>query len=327
MDRATSVGTAFGLQIEADLPLAGLGSAVDPDLPIVELRQISSGDLDAFWPWPVAELIVDRRLPDGERVMSVQMSREAGYLVDTPDHGRFRIEMNGGTIDCVPSVQTDWQWLRPLYAQALPIASALNGREVLHASGVVVEAGAVAFVGNSGAGKTTLALRLAEQGARLLADDVVALSVAPGGVIAHPGVSFANIAPEQLGAVAPGRPDEFGRLVGSSDKLHMVIEGLATEAAPLRSVYFLDRGPASPEFEFVELNPLQPNWLLSATFLPHVAIPSRQRAQLAVCAQVAETVDGYHVKVPPSVEARALASAVGAHLARHLGADSKTAAT
>ena len=59
------------------------------------------------------------------------------------------------------------EWQRFLIAQVLPFAAALHGLEVLHASAVTVAGRALALLGPSGAGKTSLALALCRTGARV----------------------------------------------------------------------------------------------------------------------------------------------------------------
>ncbi|MRR12527.1 hypothetical protein EG835_08705, partial [bacterium] len=63
--------------------------------------------------------------------------------------------------------------------RALPFALALRGHVVLHASAVEAGGGAVAFVGESGIGKSTLARELGALGCRVLSDDL--LRVEPRG--------------------------------------------------------------------------------------------------------------------------------------------------
>jgi hypothetical protein len=57
----------------------------------------------------------------------------------------------------------------------LPLALQVLGQEVLHASAVAVEAGAVAFCGSSGTGKSTVAYSLARRGHPPCADDAAAI--------------------------------------------------------------------------------------------------------------------------------------------------------
>jgi hypothetical protein len=56
-----------------------------------------------------------------------------------------------------------------------------EGCHIIHASAVAVEAGAVAFVGQRRAGKTTLMRAAYDAGARFLANDRLIVDVAPGG--------------------------------------------------------------------------------------------------------------------------------------------------
>lgn len=58
---------------------------------------------------------------------------------------------------------------------------------VLHASAVQVGGQALAFVGSSGMGKSTLAAALCELGCGLVSDDLLRVDRAPGGMIAYPG--------------------------------------------------------------------------------------------------------------------------------------------
>ena len=62
-----------------------------------------------------------------------------------------------------------------MLAQVLPLAAVLRGTHVLHASAVALAGRAVAFMGRSGVGKTTLAGRIVAHGARLMTDDVLAV--------------------------------------------------------------------------------------------------------------------------------------------------------
>jgi len=57
-------------------------------------------------------------------------------------------------------------------ALSVPLKEGPDGQAQLHASTVVLDGKAVAFLGPSGSGKSTAALGLIAQGASLLADDV-----------------------------------------------------------------------------------------------------------------------------------------------------------
>jgi len=71
-----------------------------------------------------------------------------------------------------------------------------RGHVVLHASSVDISDKAVAFVGNPGCGKSTLALALLEQGHKLVADDVTALELNGRRALAIPSFPQINVEPE-----------------------------------------------------------------------------------------------------------------------------------
>lgn len=275
------------------------------------VRRVRAEAIDGAWRSSHHERLVDHRYADGRVMMTVDSSPERGYRIGAPGHGTFRIAADGSLIECAPA--PSWRWHRPFFAQALPIAAGLNRMEVLHASGVVIDGEAIAFVGHSGAGKTSLAVHLVDQGATLLADDVVALSSGSPGVTAHPGVPFANVAAEQIEAIPPPRRSSFGRVVGRSEKLHLLVSSMATAQAPLRRLYFLERHRDVSRLEFEPLDPPDPGLLLGATFMTHIADPARLTTQLDVCSRIATAVPTYRLAIPPGLEPAALAPIVVEH--------------
>lgn len=132
-----------------------------------------------------------------------------------------------------------------LLGRVLPLLLHRGGALPLHASSAVVNGEAVAFVGPKGHGKSTLALRLAQRGARLLSDDVSVLRLDGGTVTAHPGVHAVRLwedAAERLDVRAYGAPGAIGRklVVGAVPP-----ELLADGPAPLAAIYVLE--PPAPD--------------------------------------------------------------------------------
>jgi hypothetical protein len=95
------------------------------------------------------------------------------------------------------------------------------GWPALHASAVVVDGRAVAFLSNHGGGKTSLAATLLGLGHPLLSDDLVALTPAAGGFVARPGYPQMRMWPEQA-----------LRFVGRTD-LEQVHPGLTKRRVPV----------------------------------------------------------------------------------------------
>jgi hypothetical protein len=90
----------------------------------------------------------------------------------------------------------------------------LRGELVLHASAVGVGEAALAFVGASGMGKSTMATVLCGAGHPLLTDDVLCVQLRPDRVMVHPGSTETRLRdPAQpLANGLPGRRTADGRL-------------------------------------------------------------------------------------------------------------------
>lgn len=133
--------------------------------------------------------------------------------------------------------------LVPVLAAGAVLAVHLKLRSalVLHASAVEVAGRAVAFVGASGMGKSTLAAALCREGGALVTDDV--LRAEPGGdgdVWVHPGGTETRLRPaaRDLAASAPPgatRPTADGRLALAPATRSVATLRLAACVVPLPS--------------------------------------------------------------------------------------------
>jgi hypothetical protein len=128
-----------------------------------------------------------------------------------------------------PGVAAD-ELQRLLLDQVVPRVLAGQGHSVLHASAVLAPQGVLAFVGDSGVGKSTLAARLAAAGLPVMADDALVVEkplvdAAAGRWLAH-------------GAYPGLRLDD-----PSSGGKRRVAAGIRFAAGPqpLAAVYLLDR--------------------------------------------------------------------------------------
>jgi hypothetical protein len=118
--------------------------------------------------------------------------------------GDFDLAGDGSEVRCAPAAGVPPGLLRrTLLDQVLPRALHLAGLPVLHGSAVAGPRGALAFLGGSGAGKSSFAALLALRGLALIADDGVRLEVRGAGVRAHPSHPLLRIR-RTLRALLPG---------------------------------------------------------------------------------------------------------------------------
>lgn len=129
-----------------------------------------------------------------------------------------------------------------LTGRVIPVVLHTAGMLCLHASAVVLGSSAVAFVAESGYGKSTLALALAGAGNPLLTDDALVVDFAPD-VVVRPGVPHVRVNPDSSSQLAARRTPQRSDLDGK----HIFDFGAPALAAPrsaLGAVYVLAPCPA-----------------------------------------------------------------------------------
>jgi hypothetical protein len=280
--------TVFGLDVRSELPLWFIGRSSAK--PTGRQLKISAHIADVAKPrWPRdAELICDERRPDGGANFRIEFHPEVGYLVFGPRYGSHLLSLDGRVLRCDPEGRHEDAWQRLLIAQVLPFAALLQGLEVFHASAIVKDpkAGAVAFLGPSGVGKTSIGLELCRRGANFLTDDALALEHRGEELVAHPGTPLAGVhhaEARRVRAMAGSSPEQI-LAINSREQLMRVSD--IAEPARMSALFFLDRrtdGPERPRFEPVT----DTQMLLTATFNFVLATPARLRGLLDVCALAA----------------------------------------
>jgi hypothetical protein len=313
-------GRAFGLVLAGDLPLEGVVPARATRQPDTWLERASRIDVDRRWRAARPETLLERRLVDGRIGLSVQRDHDIGFRVWAPRHGCYLVSPDGRRIAGAPPAGPPWRWERLVLAQVLPLAAVLRGMDVLHASAVALGGRAVAFLGPSNVGKTTLASRIVARGARLVTDDVLAVDLDGAAVTAHRGGAVARVDPAELRSLTPDERAALGPVRARAEKWH-VVPPLAPERLPLALTYHLVRPSAATGVEIVPVRPYDPALLLGSAFLPYLSDPARLRRQLDVCAAVAASTPLHQVRVPDRAASADVADAVLRHAEALVGGD------
>jgi hypothetical protein len=305
--------TVFGLDVDADIPLSFLRES--PARPTGRALEISGRTDPSELDWPgSAELVCDQRGPDGTVNFRIEADPAAGYLIWGPTYGRHLLSRDGRHVRCVPDDCAEDARQRLLIAQVLPFAALLRGLEVFHASAVVRDGSAVAFVGPSRSGKTSVALELCRLGASFLTDDVLALERTGSHLQGHPGTPLAGLdhaEAQRLDQAGEPRQEEIVA-VNARERL-VRMRGVA-EPAPLAALFFLDRHPDAPNRPCFE-PAADARLLLAATFNSVLTDSGRLRGLLEVCA-LAARLRVERILAGPGVDAAEL----GAAVERRLGA-------
>jgi hypothetical protein len=124
---------------------------------------------------------------------------DAGYLLRFPDLGDYVVSTDASSIRCYPGAEMPLETIRHLLLnQVIPIVLSQLGEVVLHASACATPQGAIAFLGNTGAGKSTLAASFALRGFPLITDDCLLLEEQSGAVVAIPSYPGLRLWPESI---------------------------------------------------------------------------------------------------------------------------------
>ena len=184
--------------------------------------------------------------PDGT-VWTSFHRRDSGYLLRFPALADFHVSLDGCSVIAWPTAATSGSTVEHLYLnQVLPLALSRQGQLVLHASAVELGDRGVAFIGESGRGKSTLAASFATNGSRFLTDDGLQLHWSEGRCLitpSHPSVRLWDDSQNALIDHAVSRAPA----VDYTAKVRLLAGdqiAFCAEAQPLRRVYFLGDGTA-----------------------------------------------------------------------------------
>lgn len=294
------------------MPVPGIPEANGPPTTrLTTMKLVSVAEIERQWPGSPVESVLDRRFPDGRLMMSVARAN-GDYRIYAPRYGRHIVSGDGTTLySALPRVAT-WRWQRLLFAQVLPLAAALQGLSLFHASAVALGGRGLAFSAPSGTGKTSLAAHLVARGATFLTDDVLAVEPATDGLLAHPGAGITSLDESEWRAMSPDGRDRLGRRVGRSDKSHFALD-VAQQPVPLVAMYLLRRNSQAECFSIERSRTVEPSRLLGSAFVTFVRTPEYLMHQLEACARIAESVDVFDVVVPEAFDAGRVAAEVEEH--------------
>lgn len=183
----------------------------------------------------------------------------SGFLLRFPNLADFQIEDNGRAIRCWPAPGLTEGTIQHLYLnQVLPLALSKQGKLVFHASAVEIDGVAVAFMAESGKGKSTLAASFATSGFRFLTDDGLMVEACDDGyrvMPSHPSIRLWQDSEASL--IAPDTPTAPA-LEFTSKSRFLAGETIpfCDSPRPLRRVYFLGDGSA-PEVMFQRMRPAE----------------------------------------------------------------------
>ncbi len=167
-----------------------------------------------------------------------------GYLLRFPELADFEVSADGTEVIAHPADGTDEATVEHLYInQLVPLALSRQGRPAYHASVVTVPGGAVAFLGKTGMGKSTLAASFALNTAAFLTDDALLIEERDGGCLAMPSHASLRLWDDSVEALVDERIAKASAINYSSKARLLAGDALTycEEPQTLLAAYVLER--------------------------------------------------------------------------------------
>ena len=180
----------------------------------------------------------------------------SGYRIRFPNLADFTISADGSEINAYPVPGVSEQTIDHLYLnQVLPLALSRQYKLVLHASAVEIKQRAVAFIGPSGQGKSTLAASFATVGHRFLTDDGLQIEYSENQYLVKPSHPSLRLWDDSHQAIIPASTLTAPPIDYTPKARLLADECLifCDEPRPLQAIFFL----GTEETDTITINPVK----------------------------------------------------------------------
>jgi hypothetical protein len=286
----------YGLCVHSDWPLECSESSEDAP---AEIELIEAP----------APLMDPRDLPDPTDTASQWVAMDNGaFYIRWPGLMEFLVAASGRQIfayslnsDCREALQAFF------FGRVLSFALLKLGIEQLHATAVVIHDQVVAFMGEAGHGKSTLAAAFVQKGYPLLTDDLLVIYQKDGSFFARPGLPRLKLFADSANAVGT---DLLGPVMAVNRATGKQITQLSKHRffdadARIQVLYALNPGPAEPNVVRIEemRQPLAFVEICKAAFNTEITETARLKEHFEMASHLASSVPVKRLSVPRSLGA------------------------
>ena len=220
------------------------------------------------------------------------------YHLEFPELAHFHVSTSAKTIRCYPMPDIPLTTITHLFLDiVIPLVLSRQASLVLHGSAVLISGQMIAFLGETGQGKSTIAASLGRQGFPVATDDCLVVEEKEDEILGIPLYPSLRLWPEALSALfgdAPGLPpvchySEKKQLGMSEDLVRF-----SPTARPLHRIYILARHP-EPGNSNITIAPLSPRdafiALMKHPYRLEIGIHERLRKEFDVIGRVVKLID------------------------------------
>jgi hypothetical protein len=183
-----------------------------------------------------------------------------------------------------------------LIDQVIPRLICHGGRMVMHASAVELDPGCtVAFLGDTGRGKSTLASSYVQSGARLLTDDCLLVEKHGSGLVGIPAYPSLRLWPDSLEEMFPDS-ENFTAMAHYTNKRQLQdleAEQASSGPVPISMLFILGEADKAPHVDSVLLEPVSGTTammaMIESAFALDVVSEEAVRRNFQLVAEVAQS--------------------------------------
>jgi hypothetical protein len=283
----------YGVSLRSEIPLA---------LPVSHCPGLAEIEIRTGTPALFAQAIAGAQLNIPADWYHYAHLHDGSHYVRWAGLGEFLVSPDGALITCARAPAAALESFQVyLLNQAISFALVQKGFEPLHATTVIVDGEAIALLGDSGYGKSTLAASFLHAGHGLLTDDLLLLRPREGGMEAYPGPSriklFPKIARRFLGADVKGVP-----MKAAVSKQVIALGGGSLAPLPLRAIYVLAPPHEARRRRSIRIEPMSPREaflaLVANTFNRRIEHSPRLQRQVSATAQLLRAVSVKKLSYP-----------------------------
>jgi hypothetical protein len=287
---------AYGIGVSSDVPLA-LPNQAESTLASVECYGVQD---DSF---------ADAR----KHALCDDAFHKFAFLADGSTYlgwdtvGEFTVSADGRSISCRRAASATWESFQVyMLGQALSYALVKQKIEPLHATSVVVNGRAIAFLGDSGHGKSSLAASFLNGGHRLLTDDLLVVTESSDSLLAYPGAARIKLFPAVAARFLPS--SDTPAMNGATAKLivPLAVHQRWPAAVPLAAIFAVTPPVDACRRRDISIETLSPREafvrLLRATFNRRIVNRARLARQFDAMTKIANRITVRRLGYPRSID-------------------------
>lgn len=247
------------LILESSIPLPGVPRAGEepPECRFALLPELPLAPPDRW--------TSERRAPDGSVWLLLGRSGSLHWL-RVPGIADFMVTADGREISGAAPAGTPPETIHHLLLdQVIPLVLTLRNRWIFHASAVATGQGAVAFFGETGFGKSTIAASFCTRGHPLITDDCLLVKESAGAFAVQPSYPGLRLRADSS-AVLFGPARKTSPVAHYTSKRRLDLAQMDVEYAeapvPLRAAFLLARSSRGAGDPVVRMTPIPPSTAL-----------------------------------------------------------------